>query len=64
MRAIGTTQDSSQARCFGDYLLTLGIRNSVNEGRQGWVGPVGNVAHAAGLLVGMAWAWVPYRLRR
>ena len=30
----------------------------------GWVGPVGNVAHAAGLLVGMAWAWVPYRLRR
>jgi GlpG protein len=30
----------------------------------GWVGPIGNVAHGSGLLIGMAWAWVPHRLGR
>lgn len=29
----------------------------------GWVGPIGNAAHVMGLIVGMAFGYVPYKWR-
>jgi len=37
MRPIGTLDDRREAELLGDYLLTLGVRNEVREGRQGWI---------------------------
>lgn len=36
MRHIGSIPDETDARRFGDYLLTAGMRNSVEEGASGW----------------------------
>jgi GlpG protein len=37
MRMIGTLPDEQQAMAFGDYLLTLGIENQVEQGSDGWL---------------------------
>src|SRR5262245_14573187 len=36
MRLLAALPDEDQAARFGDYLLTLGIQNSVEEGASGW----------------------------
>ena len=36
MRLLAALPDEDQASRFGDYLLTLGIENSVEEGQSGW----------------------------
>lgn len=36
MRQIGSLPDEKSARRFEDYLLTQGIRSTVEEGREGW----------------------------
>jgi len=36
MRLLASLPDEDQASRFGDYLLTLGIENSVEEGASGW----------------------------
>ena len=36
MRPVGTLAEAKQARMFGDYLTTLGIRSSVEASEKGW----------------------------
>src|SRR5205085_6613333 len=36
MRLLAALPDQDQASRFGDYLLTLGIDNSVEQGASGW----------------------------